>query len=152
MRETMKALFDEHRAPQFASKRDVHDALKPILGLAAKVNKQLAVYREHHLSAKLDEHDHSFDGQQEYIAQAITAAERATSTMIAAGEQLADVMTDLERKMLEKERDILALETSRANPPAADAPTVTLTAAEHAHLVARAAAGDALAVGAARRA
>jgi hypothetical protein len=107
MHASLQALFDEHKQPQHAGKRDVHDQLKPILAAAARINKQMAVYRDLHLTAKLDDHDHLLDGKQEMLRQKFAAGERLAAEFIAAGERLADVMTEIEQEMVKGEADII---------------------------------------------
>lgn len=114
MHEALQKLFDEHANPQHASGEDVRATLKPILALGAKLTKQMAVYREHHLNAKLDAHDPAFDGKQEMLRQRFAAAERLTAAFIDAGEKLADAMAHIEREMAQAETDIAHYETMKA--------------------------------------
>jgi hypothetical protein len=113
MHTALQDLFNEAKAPQHAGKADVHAALRPILRLGAKVQAQAAVYKEHHLVAKLDAHDHALDWKHDHIKASIDGMAAAATAFIAAGETLAAIMVQTERQMQEAETDIATWERSQ---------------------------------------
>lgn len=99
MHEALQALFNEHGAPTHASGAEIRAQLKPILAAGAAIGKQMALYREHHLNAKLDAHDPGFDSMQEQLRQRFAATEKLVANFIDAGEKLADGMAHIDREM-----------------------------------------------------
>jgi hypothetical protein len=106
----LQALLDEHTKPTHASKRDVHDQLRPILTAATKLSKQMGVYRDHHLNAKLAVHepDAVVDGKLQLLITKVGACEKACTDFIAAGERLADIMSEIDATMLEAKATLAA--------------------------------------------
>lgn len=114
MHASLQALFDEHATPTHATGDDIRAALKPILAIGARLNKQMAVYREHHLNAKLDAHDPGFDSMQEQLRQRFAAAETRVANFIDAGEKLADVMANIESVMAQTREYVANYEAVKA--------------------------------------
>ena len=116
MHPELKTLFDERKNPTHVNGDQVHDAMRPIMEIGAKVDQQMAVYRMHHLNAKFAIHDHDLDPKQERIKQTFRVVQEANTQFIAAGERLADAMTQLERYLAEDEADVIRQATSE-DPP-----------------------------------
>lgn len=114
MHEALQKLFDEHDAPTHAGGDEIRAALKPILLIASRINKQMAVYREHHLNAKLDAHDPGFDSMQEQLRQRFAAVEKLVANFIEAGEKLTDGMAHIAREMAQAKEYVANYETIKA--------------------------------------
>ena len=136
MHPQLQAIFDERKTPTHANARAVHDALRPILNVAALVDKQMAHYRSLHLDAKLAIHDVGLDPKQERIKQQFKVAHEATTALIAAGERLADAMTTLETSLDQDEKDVAAMLAGVLSPDhrIVDTETITITRKEYAAL------------------
>ncbi len=116
MHQELRTLLDEHKAPQHASKRNIHDQLRSILLTATRISRQMGVYREQHLNAKLAPHaiDPVIEGKLELLKLKYAAAEKACTDLIWHGERLAEIMTELEVAAAETERDLASYEAARA--------------------------------------
>ncbi len=115
MHESLQKLFDEHKKPTHAGDAEIRAALKPILRIGAAINKQMALYREHHLNAKLDAHDPGFDGMQEQLRQRFAATEKLVANFIDAGEKLADGMAHISREMAQTQDWVANYEKIKAD-------------------------------------
>ncbi len=117
MHPELAALFAERSAPTHVNAQAVLDAMRPIITVAALVDKQMAHYRALHLAAKFAIHDSALDGKQERIKKTFRVTQEASTAFIAAGELLADAMTQLERYLEEDERDVKLLQQVRTGAP-----------------------------------
>ncbi len=116
MESPLQKIFDERKNPTHVGAREVHDAMDPILNLAALLDQQMAIYRKHHLNAKTAIHDVKLDGKQERIKQTLRVVQEASTAFIGVGERLCDAMVQLERYLDEDEQDVLRYEENQRNP------------------------------------
>ena len=112
----LKNLFAERRSPTHLGSANLKELMRPILQLAALADKQMAVYREHHLNAKVAIHDHALDGKQERLKQTFRSTQSATSAFIESGERFLESFSQLERYLDEDEADVLRWEKN-PDPP-----------------------------------
>lgn len=107
MKDSLQRIFDEHDTPTHASKRDVHDALSPMVRLAAKAQQQVIEYRVLITEAAVAaDHDPAYSGKLESMHQAFAAIERQSAALSAAARELAQSMEQLDRIMGESKTDI----------------------------------------------
>ena len=123
MHEALQALFNERKNPTHADADQIQAALLPILRLGALIDKQMAVYLEHHLNAKLTPHDPALDAKQQTIHNRFQAAKQCADAFIHAGYAVANAMRDLETLLDQDETEVLAWEKNNAAPRDADAST-----------------------------
>lgn len=127
MKEQLQRIFDEHDAPTYAGKRDVQDALLPMVRLAAKAQQQVLEYRTLITEAALAaDHDPAYSGKLELMHQTFGAVERNSTTLSAAVRELAQSMEQLDRIMSESKTDIERYDADKA---AADAKAAEANAA-----------------------
>jgi hypothetical protein len=116
MHETLQQLFDEHDAPTHACKRDIHDALAPMVRLAASVQKQVLEYRtlvtEATLSASHE--DAAMGGTLEHMHQTFGALETHAAALTTAARGIAQAAEQLDRYMAERRSELLKADASAA--------------------------------------
>lgn len=93
----VQALFDELHNPKHASKRTVHDQLRPIMKMGALVRKQLAEYHDLYMDATLGEHDAPLDPKLARLKNYITPIDQLAPQFLAIGDQLKEAFQNLER-------------------------------------------------------
>ncbi len=109
MHAELAAVFDEHRKPTHASKRDVHDVLGPISDVAGRSRMQSVKLRAMLIQAELAAHDHALDPKIEHLMQTLGAIDREATAVELAGRNLAQAWAQWDRYMAAAERDISAI-------------------------------------------
>jgi hypothetical protein len=108
MHAKLQQLFDEHDAPTHTCKRDIHDALAPMVRLAASIQKQVLEYRTLVTEATLDaEHDDAtMGGTLEHMHQTFGALEQHAAALTAAARGIALAAEQLDRYMRERQAEV----------------------------------------------
>lgn len=112
MHTELQAVFDEHEAPKHCCKRQAHDAIGPVVRLAAKAQQQVIEYRTLIAQAEVAPHDHALDGKMEMMHQTLGAMEREATALAAAARNLGQTHTQLERYMAEWKAEIARYEAA----------------------------------------
>jgi hypothetical protein len=100
----LHAVFAQHDQPSHCGKRDVHDGLRPISALVARMHKQVIEYRAVLAEAHLT--DDSLAGSVEHIYQTLGAAEREIAALETAQRNVAKAFTQLDRYMAEQRKSL----------------------------------------------
>lgn len=103
----VQALFDEHRKPTHACKRDLHDACAPLLDLGARTQQQLAEYRRRVMAIEMSAAaDPELVGKFEHMHQTFAAVEREAMAFVQAGRSLTQAVSQLDRYVQKMESEI----------------------------------------------
>lgn len=95
----LSRVFAEHDAPQHCGKREVHDGLRPVAALVARMQKQMIEYRAALTDAMLE--DDTGRAKIEHFHQTIGAAEREISALSESARNTAKIFTQLDRYVAE---------------------------------------------------
>lgn len=117
MRQAIEDLFAEHATPTHATTRHVHDGIRPLLAIGAKVQQQFAEYHRRLSEIELSDHDGSIDPLLESIRQTLGAADREAGAFVLHGRELAKAFVQLDRYMPDTKARIAAV-LQRAEPAA----------------------------------
>lgn len=104
MKESLRAVFDEAKAPTLCCAADIASQLLTVVQVALNVQKQIATDREKRVLASLE--DPTYDGNVERLEQTDKAMEKKAADLIACARGLRDDMLQKARYAAEIEVDV----------------------------------------------